>query len=377
MSTVKKLVVALMLGMLTFAPVCEAGGKGGKGGGGSEPPPTPPLTLEIRWLGSLSYDHSDAVDINNHGVVVGKLWNDGDSARHAYVWDSIHGMLELNVLAPPLPGYTLEWASEINDNNMIAGWAWDSVSSKWEVFRCQYDPIKVTASVEIIPGYTGNGDIGLNESGDIAFVGQNPGEVVVVPSTGSPFTITAPGAASVNGMNDSGQLLIGSDGGNFRYTPGASPALQILPTGRTYRDMNQFGSLCGTLNRNGGKEYAFKFQDVGGELAFGPLSSYARGINDYGDCCGSFNDFSANIWRNTFLFTADNQGVWGFWSASSLLPDGGDSKWKAARYVDAQRINNTKQICGTATWNVDLDGNSHFTYESYNSYEAYLLTPVQ
>lgn len=374
--------VAIMLAAVFYCSVSYAG-KPAKGGGGTVTPPTPPFNLEITWLGRMSYDASRARDINNHGVVVGLVYNLGASERKpAFVWDPINGMHDLNDLAP-ISGYTLEWGHAINDSNVIAGWAWNIEEEHWKVFCCKYepnnrdpnDPSRPLASAWIIPGsvYAG-GNLGLNELGDVAFLGQTPGEVIVVKADGSRDTVNAPGATSVEGINVFGEIVVRYNGGSYRYTPGDSPVLLDFPAD-SYSAINNFGSLCGyyAKKKRGSvstDDYAVRFQDLQGRFEFGPLTSYANGINDAGDVCGIFRDSSTPQGWNGFLFTPNSAGQWFLWNVSNLIANGGDTKWKTSSNIHLFGINEAKQSCGFVIYRTSV-------YEETGVFEeAFILTPV-
>ena len=58
--------------------------------------------------------------INSSGVVVG--FADGpNSVRHAFIWDPLKGMRDLNALVQSPSGFVLDWALKINENGWITG----------------------------------------------------------------------------------------------------------------------------------------------------------------------------------------------------------------------------------------------------------------
>lgn len=70
-------------------------------------------------LGTLGGQRSGAAGINSSGVVVG--WSDVGVGRHAFVYDSISGLRDLNSLISPTSGWVLESAAVVNDAGQIAG----------------------------------------------------------------------------------------------------------------------------------------------------------------------------------------------------------------------------------------------------------------
>jgi len=63
---------------------------------------------------------SGAIGINAYGVVVGSGYNSDDSSR-AFLWSSVNGLQDLNGLIPTGSGWSLQYATAINDNGWIIG----------------------------------------------------------------------------------------------------------------------------------------------------------------------------------------------------------------------------------------------------------------
>lgn len=59
--------------------------------------------------------------INASGQLVGYSTTTGDVSDDAFVYDAVHGMVDLNSLIDPLSGWDLLYAFAINDNGQITG----------------------------------------------------------------------------------------------------------------------------------------------------------------------------------------------------------------------------------------------------------------
>ncbi len=71
-------------------------------------------------LGTLGGSNSYAQGINNHGIVVG-FSDTSTGADHAFIYDAMHGMIDLNSLISPASGWVLSHANGINDAGQIVG----------------------------------------------------------------------------------------------------------------------------------------------------------------------------------------------------------------------------------------------------------------
>ena len=75
----------------------------------------------MHGLGTLGGAFSYAQGINNVGKVVGYSLTTDNNAEHAFVYDGINGMVDLNSLIDPLSGWELNTAFGINDLGQICG----------------------------------------------------------------------------------------------------------------------------------------------------------------------------------------------------------------------------------------------------------------
>ena len=78
---------------------------------------------DVILLGSLGRVDGEALAVNPNGVVVGrcKVSQDSDD-YHAFVWDELNGMRDLNELVAMPEGWVLEGATDINDWGSITGY---------------------------------------------------------------------------------------------------------------------------------------------------------------------------------------------------------------------------------------------------------------
>ncbi len=81
------------------------------------------LTKAPTDLGSLGVS-SWAYGVNESLQVVGASFVAGAAENHAFVWDEMDGMRDLNDLIAPGSGWVLERSTDINDAGMIVGYGW-------------------------------------------------------------------------------------------------------------------------------------------------------------------------------------------------------------------------------------------------------------
>jgi probable HAF family extracellular repeat protein len=81
-------------------------------------------TYSLTPLGDLpEYHDSGAFGLNEAGQVVGT--SDTAEGSHAFIWDSVNGMRDLNDLIDPGLGWTLLEAADINNRGQIVGFGSD------------------------------------------------------------------------------------------------------------------------------------------------------------------------------------------------------------------------------------------------------------
>ena len=67
-----------------------------------------------------SFPYGEIYGVNAQGVMVGVMWNDAQE-EHAFVFDTLGGVRDLNTLIDPGLGWTLQFARDINDTGQITG----------------------------------------------------------------------------------------------------------------------------------------------------------------------------------------------------------------------------------------------------------------
>jgi probable HAF family extracellular repeat protein len=109
-------------------------------------PSSTPIRRAVRWeivggvpqieeLGSLGRTFSEALDINNEGVIVGSATNILGLSQVAWIWSN-GVMTDLNTLVDLPPGWVLTSAQSINENGDIAGFgSLSGVSRAFALFR--------------------------------------------------------------------------------------------------------------------------------------------------------------------------------------------------------------------------------------------------
>ena len=75
----------------------------------------------VHDLGTLSGTHSQAFGINEQSQVVGSSDAQGTNGSHAFLYDIVHGMVDLNSLIAPSSGWVLQSATAINERGEIVG----------------------------------------------------------------------------------------------------------------------------------------------------------------------------------------------------------------------------------------------------------------
>ncbi len=78
----------------------------------------PPVRIPM----PVQFPYGEIYGINNLGQMVGVMWSMGDTpVEHAFVFDRLSGVRDLNDVLQPSSGWVLTFARDINDHGQIAG----------------------------------------------------------------------------------------------------------------------------------------------------------------------------------------------------------------------------------------------------------------
>jgi hypothetical protein len=76
----------------------------------------PPVALPV----PTTFPYGEVYGTNAEGVMVGVMWNDAQE-EHAFVFDALTGVRDLNTLIDPALGWTLQFARDVNATGQISG----------------------------------------------------------------------------------------------------------------------------------------------------------------------------------------------------------------------------------------------------------------
>jgi probable HAF family extracellular repeat protein len=202
-------------------------------------------------LGTFGGANSDALDVNNSGVVVGWAENSAGHQR-AFVWTSTSGKVDLGTL-----GGSRSWANGINDAGQVVGVSWlcDNCTPTGPLTRAfSWTPAGGIVDLGAVAPDRHSAAVAVNDAGHI----------IGLDSAGfsSRGIIWLPG----QGITDVGSL-----------------------GGSTYpRAINSAGTVVGASETSGGVLHPFSWTAAGGMVDLNPAGRFssADGINDTGHIVG-------------------------------------------------------------------------------------------
>ena len=116
-------------------------------------------TYAITDLGTLGGPTGFATGINSKGKVVGWSWPIGSTIDHAFLWDSVGGMLDLGTLGGV---YSEAW--DINDKGQVVGLA-QTVDGTYHAFL--WDVVGGMQDLGTLPGGVWSAAYGINGAGQV------------------------------------------------------------------------------------------------------------------------------------------------------------------------------------------------------------------
>lgn len=156
----------------------------------------PALTPSFVDLGAITGGTDGyASAVNSAGLVAGYSEADGGVTEHGFVWDSTHGVRDLNKLLDPATGtgWTISWVYGINDAGQIVGTGFrNGVQEAFLLSPFALSSLTLTPST--VPG-------SKNVTGKVALSAPAPIAITVVlsntnPAASAPSSLTIPQGAS-------------------------------------------------------------------------------------------------------------------------------------------------------------------------------------
>jgi probable HAF family extracellular repeat protein len=137
------------------------------------------------------FPYGEIYGINAAGTMVGIMWNDAGT-EHAFVFNTTHGVRDLNDLIDPAAGSVLEFARDINASGQIVGSGTkDGVERGF--LLTPFEPLLLTVVVDGADGAQGTVDAVPDSSGWSSVRCEFPG--------------TSPGAVTCTGAYPAGTLV--------------------------------------------------------------------------------------------------------------------------------------------------------------------------
>jgi len=318
--------------------------------------------------------NSEATGINSVGQIVG--WSETASGnRHAFLWESDHGMQDLNNLIPASSRWELLRALAINKDGQIVG-SGRTDSGPLAPFLWTQASGMIDLNLDILNlGPTGevSGEAtGVNESGQVTGYAYNMNTYIynafIWTQEGMKNLSAGQGYCFAKGINEKGQVtgewkdplqaFLWENGNGFSN----NLTTPLEKYSSWANGINIFGYVVGGSSDSSRERQAFLWN--GSWVDLGTLgdinsNSEALGLNDPGQIVGWSETASGNT--HAFLWESDH----GMQDLNNLIPAG--SGWELLR---ALGINNNGQIVGAGKRDTNGDG-------VLDADHAFLLTPIK
>ena len=340
---------------------------------------TPPLPkLRIQFFNVPDpIGEKYVLGINNLGQVVGKYTSSG--TEHAFLYDRVinaNMALDLNDLVPPLSGWVIASANDINDHGAIVGYL-RSLSDPNVRRGYVLDTTAKAPVLQLLPdsAWSNTFATGINEFGDVLGKFKNADGTygvyvyncgLYVPADPAPIVLSTNviyGNAINNPVGTRGTQVLGQDAVTrvpFLWTRGQGYKYftQIGPCG--VYSMNDSGTFCGwaqvQVSRTSYENRPMRYNTALQALSGGSGGELAMRINNSGDVVTTYDRLYSDLWGfrsiNSLIDPADPNAV--EWNSKSNMFMSGLN--------DRDTITKCGQMFGTIWW--------------ADTKKLFLLTPV-
>jgi probable HAF family extracellular repeat protein len=322
-------------------------------------------------LGTRGGDDSSAVAVNGDQIIVDSTLTTGE--QRGFIWSNG----TMHPIDPP-PGFTDEFVSAVNSSGQVVGNAFNATADD-PYGNATSHAFSWTSqgSVDLgtFPGGTVSHATGINDNGQI--VGTSEGGLYgtdpfsIDPSSGTMTDILGRAGNWPIAVNNNGEV-VGSSNTNwpyccfhaFAWTNVGGPSGTKVDLGTLNADgggisqataVNSVGDVVG-YSEIGNKTEGFFWDHATGTMTgldFGGYSSYAIGVNDYGQVVGAgYNGHTNPVTGEQDQFHAF------FWDRANpnLVVDLGSLAGPDGRSSQAAAVNNNGLVVGSSD---DASGDTH------------------